>query len=251
LQDLIPKYYYWSPRHPQTVQQPVPTGFADGGSLENTGINGMLAYADIDSIIAFVNSGTPIQLGQFGVSDGDGGFVSNTQFIIDHSIPPLFGYKPYGPGGMGQYKGYVPYSDTTNDDFSAFSHNQVFRSEEFPNLLQGLTAAAGADFTTNSAIFTQRLSVMPNSWFGITGGKTVTVVWFYLNFAQSWANQFANNPGVAALVNAERASSNLPHFNTLDTSLTPTEVNLLSNLTCWGVTNQAETFIGLFADVAV
>jgi hypothetical protein len=57
------------------VQQPVPTGFADGGSLENTGINGVLAYADIDSVIAFVNSGMPIQLGQFGVSDGhDGSF---------------------------------------------------------------------------------------------------------------------------------------------------------------------------------
>ena len=57
--------------------------------------------------------------------------------------------------------------------------------------------------------------------------------------------------GVAALVNAERASSNFPHYNTLDTSLTPTEVNLLSNLTCWGVTNRAKTFTGLFADVAV
>ena len=251
LQDLIPKYYYWSPAHAQTVQQPVATGFADGGSLENTGINGVLAYADINSIIAFVNSGVPIQLGQFGVSDGHGGFVSNTQFIIDDSIPPLFGYKPYEPGGLGQYKGYVPYTDTMNDDFSAFSHNQVFRSEDFPNLLQGLAAAAGAGFTTNSAIFTQRLSVTPNSWFGITGGKTVTVVWCYLNFAQSWANQFANNLGVAALVNAERASRNFPHYNTLDTSLTPTEVNLLSNLTCWGVTNRAETFTGLFADVAV
>ena len=77
------------------------------------------------------------------------------------------------------------------------------------------------------------------------------MVWCYLNFAQSWANQFTDNPGVATLVNAERASSNFPHYNTLDTSLTPTEVSLLSNLTCWGVTNRAETFTRLFADVAV
>jgi hypothetical protein len=116
------------------------------------------------------------------VSDGQRGFLPDTQFIIDSSIPPLFGYKPYEAGGLGEYKGYVPYTDTTNDDFSAFSHNQVFPSEEFPTLLQGLVAVAGMDFTTNSAIFAQKLSVIGNSWFGIAGGKTVTVVWCYLNY---------------------------------------------------------------------
>jgi hypothetical protein len=251
LQDLVPKYYYWSPTHAQTVQQPTPTGFADGGSLENTGINGMLAYSDIDSIISFVNTETPIQPGQFGISDGQEGFIPNTQLIIDDSVPPLFGYKPYEAGGLGEYKGYVPYTDTTNDDYIAFSHNQVFPSDQFPALLQGLAAAAGAGFTTNSAIFTQRLTVIRNTWFGITGGKTVTVVWCYLNFAQRWADLFAGNPDVAALVNAARTSSNFPHYNTLDTSLTPTEVNLLSNLTCWAVTNQAATFTELFAGAGV
>jgi hypothetical protein len=135
----------------------------------------MLAYADIDSIISFVNTAVPIQLGQFGVSDGQDKFLPNTQFVIDDSIPPLFGYKPYEAGGLGEYKGYVPYTDTTNNDFSAFSHNQVFPSEEFPTLLQGLADAAGAGFTTNSAIFRQKLSVIRNSWFGITGGKAVTI----------------------------------------------------------------------------
>jgi hypothetical protein len=211
----------------------------------------MLAYSDIDSIISFVNTEVPIRVGQFGVSDGQGGFIPNTQFIIDESIPPLFGYKPYEAGGLGEYKGYVPYTDATNDDYSAYSHNQVFPSNQFPALLQGLAAAAGASFTTNSAIFTQSLTVMPNAWFGITSGKTVTVVWCYLNFAQSWADLFASNPDVMALVNAARTSSNFPHYNTLDTSLTATEVNLLSNLTCWAVTNQATTFMELFAGAGI
>jgi hypothetical protein len=251
LKDLVPKYFYWSPLHAQPVRQPVPTGFADGGSLENTGINGLLAYSDIDNLISFVNSGVPIQAGQYGVSDGHGGFIANTGFIIDECIPPLFGYKPYESGGLGEYKGYVPYTDTTNDDYSAYAHNQVFPSSQFPALLQGLTAAAGAGFTTNAAIFAQTLEVIANSWFGVAGGNTVTVVWCYLNFAQSWAALFANNPDVAALVNAARTSSNFPHYNTLDTSLTPTQVNLLSNLTCWVITNQAATFTRLFADAGV
>ncbi|WP_156964540.1 hypothetical protein [Methylocapsa aurea] len=251
LQDLIPQYYYWSPSHQKVVQQPAPTRFADGGSLENTGINGMLAYSDIDSVISFVNTEAPIQSGDFGVSDGHGGFIPNTQIVIDESIPPLFGYKPYEAGGLGQYQGYVPYADTTNNDFSAYAQNQVFPSDQFPALLQGLAAAAGAGFTRNSAIFTQSLSVMCNTWFGITGGKTVKVVWCYLNFAQSWADLFANNPDVAALVTAARTSNNFPHYNTLDTSLTATEVNLLSNYSCWAVTNQAATFADLFAGPGV
>jgi hypothetical protein len=88
---------------------------------------------------------------------------------------------------------------------------------------------------------------LPNSWFGIAGGKTVTLVWCYLNFAQSWADLFARNPPVAKLVADVRASSNLPHYNTLHTSLSATEVNLLANLTCWAVTNQTATFTRLFA----
>lgn len=247
LQDLVPQYYYWSPAHAQSLPRPQPTGFADGGSLENTGIGGMLAYSDIDSVVAFVNTEIPIAAGQYGVADGHGGFIPDTQYVIDEAIPPLFGYKPYEAGGLGQYQGYVSYTDTTNNDFSAYAHNQVFPSDQFPALLQGLAAAAGAGFTTNSAIFTQRLAVLPNSWFGIAGGKSVTVVWCYLNFAQSWANLFADNPPVAKLVADTRASSNLPHYNTLHTSLSATQVNLLANLTCWAVTNQAATFTQLFA----
>jgi hypothetical protein len=247
LQDLIPQYYYWSPAYPEGVQQPAPTRFADGGSLENTGINGLLAYSDIDSVIAFVNSETAIAAGDYGASDGHGGVIPNTKFIIDGSIPPLFGYKPYEDGGPGQYQGYVLATDTTNTDFSAFTQNQVFPSDQFPALLQGLASAAGANFSTDAAIFTQRLTVLPNAWFGISGGNTVTVVWCYLNFAQSWADLFANNPEVAALVAAARASPvNFPHYSTLDTSLTATEVSLLSNYTCWAVTNQAATFTQLF-----
>jgi hypothetical protein len=251
LQDLIPQYYYWSPSNPQAVLQPAPTRFADGGSLENTGINGMLAYSDIDSVISFVNTEAPIQTGQFGVSDGNGGFIPNTQIVIDESIPPLFGYKPYEAGGLGQYQGYVPYTDATNNDFSAYSENQVFPSDLFPALLQGLAAASGSGFTQNSAIFEQSLPVMRNSWFGIAGGKSVKVVWCYLNFAQSWADLFANNFDVAALVTAARASRNFPHYNTLDTSLSATDVNLLANYSCWAVTDQAATFMDLFAGPGV
>ena len=38
-----------------------------------------------------------------------GGFVPSTALVIDDSIPPLFGYQPYGAGRPGETEGYVPY----------------------------------------------------------------------------------------------------------------------------------------------
>ncbi|HEY6233744.1 MAG TPA: hypothetical protein VIW69_01410, partial [Candidatus Elarobacter sp.] len=54
LQALIPRYRYWPVRNVSAAQQTPPTQFADGGSLENSGVASMLAYADIDNAIAFV-----------------------------------------------------------------------------------------------------------------------------------------------------------------------------------------------------
>ena len=83
LQSLIPAYYYWPVIDPAVVSQPLPTGFADGGSLENTGINGMLAYTDIDALMAFVNTEVPMVSGAYGISDGKGGFLPNTHIVVD------------------------------------------------------------------------------------------------------------------------------------------------------------------------
>ncbi len=95
LQELIPRYQYWPALDPQPATPPMPSRFADGGNLENTGIAALLAYSDIDSIIAFVNPMTVMQPGEYGVADGQGGFIPGTTLVVDASIPPLFGYQPY------------------------------------------------------------------------------------------------------------------------------------------------------------
>src|SRR5262249_56908067 len=111
LQSNDPAYYYWSPAHESVVATPQATRFADGGNLDNTGIGGILAYTDIDKVIAFVNTEVPMTLGQFGVSDGKGGFIPDTNIVVDESIPPLFGYQPYESGQIDQdNKGYVIYA---------------------------------------------------------------------------------------------------------------------------------------------
>jgi hypothetical protein len=248
LGELDPAYYYSPVTKPSVVADPVATRFADGGDFENTGVNGMLAYSDIDSIISFVNTESPMKTGQFGVSDGNGGYLPNTNIVIDESLPPLFGYQPYEEGHIDQRnKGYVLYAGASGTDFPQFAHNQVFDSSYFPALLQGLWAASNGN--TQPAIFTQSLPVMANSWFGITGGKTVTVVWCYLSAASAWTNLFQNNPAVSAIIANVVAENKFPHYSTFDTSLSATQVNLLSGLTAWCVVSSDtnnHTFSRLF-----
>jgi hypothetical protein len=249
LGDLDPAYYYWPVANPSVVTTPMATRFADGGDFENTGINGMLAYSDIDSVISFVNTEIPMTAGKYGVSDGKGGYLPNTFIVVDESIPPLFGYQPYEEGHIDQKnKGYVLYAGAKGTDYPQYAHNQVFDSSYFPALLQGLWAASNGN--TQPTIFTQSLPVMANTWFGITGGKTVTVVWCYLSAVSAWTNLFQNNPDVASIIATAVKEDSFPHYNTIDTSLSATEINLMSGLTAWCVVSadtSKQTFSRLFA----
>jgi hypothetical protein len=109
LQKIIPHYQYWPVLDPEPTAQPAPSEFADGGNLENTGIAALLAYSDIGSVIAFINSMTVMQAAPYGVADGHGGFIPGTTVIVDDCLPPLFGYQPYEAGGASGNQGYVLY----------------------------------------------------------------------------------------------------------------------------------------------
>ena len=238
LQELIPSYPYWSVLDPEPGTLSRPNRFADGGNLENTGVAALLAYADIDSIIAFVNSSVPLQPGAYGVADGRGGFIPGTAIIIDDSIPPLFGFQPYGKGKPGN-EGYVPYGTGAPARDPIFANNQVFDQAAFPALLQGLWEASGRETQASPAVFSQRLAARPNQWFGITAAREVTVVWNYLGYVGDWAALFEHNKPVQTIVEGERATNGFPNYSTLDTNLSATQINLLANLTAWSV-NEAE-----------
>jgi hypothetical protein len=246
LQNIIPRYQYWPVIDPQPATQPEPSQFADGGSLENTGIAALLAYSDVDSIIAFVNPMTVMQPGRYGVVDGNGGFVPGTMVIVDDCIPPLFGYQPYEAGGAGKQQGYVPYGENSFCRYPIYANNQVFDSTAFPFLLRGLWAASGSGTYARPAIFSQRLAVRPNTWFGVTSAREVTVVWFYLSFVTEWEDLFAGNEQVRAIIEWERSTNGFPNYSTVNTNLSATQINLLANLTAWSV-DKAEAASGVFS----
>jgi hypothetical protein len=127
LQGLIPAYRCWPVLNPP-VNQPITTSqFADGGSLENSGIAAMLSYHDIQHIIAFSNTSTPLSMDRVGT------------IVVDESLPPLFGYQPYVEG-----TGYVLYQGAPRPNGPLYRNNQVFPPEAFWDLLQNLWTASGS-----------------------------------------------------------------------------------------------------------
>ena len=251
LDAIIPAYYYWSPGDPQPVSNAQPTNFADGGSLENSGINGLLAYSDVENVISFINTMQPLVVGKHSAHDQNGNPIPNTNYIVDDTIPPLFGYRPYEHGSaLDCYKGYVLYSTTNFPDYELFQHNQIFDSKYFPAFLQGLAKAAGTGLNSGSAILSQTLPVMANPWFGIDnnqGQRTITVVWCYLNNVTAWDDLFTEE-SVKDFLKSQIHHNHFPNFSTLETHLTAAQINLLSGLTSW-IVRTAEATNGTFSSL--
>jgi hypothetical protein len=247
IQGLIPRYGYWPVDNPAPVANFQTSRFADGGNLENTGIGGALVYQDIDNLIAFINTSTPLTAGDRGVLDAQGNELPGTRVVVDSQIPPLFGYQPWQEG-----KGYHLYAGDMAPENPQMRHNQVFASTSFAELLRGLWQNSGnaADPGSNrhAALCRQQLEVQPNRWFGIRGGKSVGVLWVYNNRVRDWYD--ALSPDVRAILgdfDDPESYKGFPHFRTVDTRLDSTEVNLLSSLSAWVVA--ADQNASLFRDM--
>jgi hypothetical protein len=221
---IVPQYKYWPIAGIKPNPGVTPSDFADAGSLDNTAVTAVLTYADIDNIIAFVNSETPLQGPQPGTADKNQEGIPN--IIVSSQIPPLFGFQPYDPE-----VGYKLYEGDDNPREPVFKFNQVFPSGDFSKLLQGLWEASGSGTNKTGSNFTQSLTTVENRWFGVKGGRTVKVLWIYLNKIESWFNELS--PDVREVV---ADTKNFPFYGTISQlELSKSEVTLLSNLTAWNV----------------
>ena len=173
LSDLVPGYRYWPVAKPPVGSTINPTTFADGGSLENSGIAAILAYGDIDNIIAFTNTSTPIIKDSSGI------------IVVDDSLPPLFGYQPYVAGS-----GYVLYQGASNPSNPLFQNSRVFPSLEFQFLLDNLWSASGGGSYQNAPMYSQPLTSVANPWFGVAANRNVTVLWVYLSASKPGTTSF-------------------------------------------------------------
>jgi hypothetical protein len=228
LQSIVPKYQYWSPVDPPITQPVAESEFADGGSLENSGVAAMLSYADIDRVIAFLNVETLLRVDSAGT------------IVVDDCLPPLFGYQPYVDG-----QGYALYEGAIDPAQPVFQFNQVFSSSDFQPLLQDLWNASSNG--TAAPIVSQTLTTVDNRWFNVTGGRTVTLLWAYLAYASNWFDGISDI-WVRRLVDVEQVAYGFPNYSTFTTDLSANQINLLSNLTAWSVQANAASFAALYGD---
>lgn len=262
IRDFTPEYTYWPVLGAAPAADLKTNAFADGGDLENTGVASLLSYADVERVISFVNPSDPLTACALGAFDAAGSEIPGTRVFIDPQLPILFGYQPWQEG-----KGYRLYAGDENPSGPVFRHNQVFRPEAFAELLQGLWKVTGnsgdpaalgltgknkkAGANLHPAILSQQLEVLPNAWFGVAGGRTVTVVWSYTNRVKDFYD--ACSPAVQAILgdfDDPSSCAGWPHYSTVRTHLTPTQINLLASLTAWSVVSPAsrQTFLDLFED---
>jgi hypothetical protein len=244
IKDLVPAYRYWPVLDAAPQIRTEADRFADGGNLENTGVNALLSYTDIDALIAFVNSPTALQPanGDEGQLSVDGQLSIHTNILVDSQIPPLFGYQPYDEDTGA----YVLYQGAVDPDYPQGVHSQSFPAADFPDLLRGLWSASG-DGHTNCPNFLQEMPVLENEWFGIAPRERVSIIWVYTNFTQAWFDELSAE--VQQLFQDEDLQD-FPHYSTFDTGLSSTQVNLLANLTAWCVADEqnSQPFIDLFMD---
>lgn len=216
LSGLVPRYNYWPLRN--RGQNPAQTlRFADGGSLENLGVNAMLARG-MRRLVVFVNTDE-------AVSREDG------EVVVSSDIPPLFGLQPYVKG-----KGYMPYGPNNpgHDATRMFGHSKVFAEADFNALTQGLWSAKQSG---GSLMFAQTLTVLPNAWFGVEGGYPLDVLWIYNDRVSYWWEKL--HWDVRAFIDAESVFD-FPRYGTItQLGLSRFLVNALAHLSCWNVASDS------------
>jgi hypothetical protein len=213
LAGLIPKYRYW----PVTGRSPTAGydyEFADGGSLEDTGITSLL-NRNLPNIIAFVNGMTPLS------KDSSG------KIVIDSQIQLLFGKQP--SAASLKYKEPLR-QDVPNNDVT---FTQVFDGKYYDELAKGLWAANSAPYN-GTAMYMQTLPVLPNTNFGIQGNYNVRVLWVTNTWVHDWYELLNWEVGPFAV--AENELAGFPNYNTFThLDLSSRQVNLLAQLSCWNV----------------
>lgn len=183
-------------------------GHGDGGFSDNLGVMPLLARG-LKNLIVFDNTNTPD--------------VEN-----EDDLRSLF--FPIGPPGANGDKRY----------------NQVFESANYATVVRAL--AAHRDAHEAQVYCTDRpWRVLPNEHYGVAGYDGVNVCWFYNSPSAKWTG--ALSPDLQALVNGQDrtdAGKGFDQFPWVPTffqdkrhviKLSTPQVNLLSNLAAWTVSN--------------
>lgn len=200
LDNIIPRYNYWPIGKNSKNEEML---FTDGGTLDNTGVIGMLSQTDTGandqepiSLVAFVNTDSPL-------------VIKNNKIISAGQAAPLFGIDFDDDSGE-----YQPYTETQKDpqhaDFDAMSLIAVFANPAdnngetvFDKLVKGLYATnCGAnageqpddDKTGSAPAFHQmELTTIANPLANISAGRSVKMLYLQNAKMLDWQNSIGDN----------------------------------------------------------
>ncbi len=226
LKDLEPEYPYWPVVNGGSAGEV--QSFADAGLLENFGVASLLANTHLEKVVVFVNSSQKVE---HNAETWDFTQVPDT-------IPTLFGFQPIR--GFLDHDGYEPYAGDRHPKSPLLQHNQIFPSDRFQELLDGLRKAYN-NFEDSAIYFQQGLDLQENPWFGITSEqrRCVDVLWVCNNQVKTWEKQITDSTIRDYLdirLIPDSALWNFPYYGTLtQLGLTAQQVNMLAQLSWWNV----------------
>lgn len=225
-----PSLVYWPVSDGTKVQASALTSglvyrTSDGQSSENTGLNAML-QRKAKNIVAFINTDTAMVA------------MSTTNFCTN--FPP-------NPIGMATSSLLDKFGWAKNAPLKSpwLSNNQVFQKAALQPLLCTLQTLRAQG---KPAVALTSLEVMPNSFWGITGGYNVTVLWFLNDVTQNFVDLLPSDTQAQIAKGDDGAFAKFPVYSTTNqnngkfTFHTKAQINLLAAMGEYAVLQNAALF---------
>ena len=269
--NLSPEEIYWPIRADAPVSA---TSFmlGDGGILDNYGLIALLRR-QVENIVVFINTDTKLDLtfDPAPPTDPPPNRPNHETGRIDYSLAPLFGF---------------PYVD----DGISMIHNRVFSDVDFKEVVVMLQCAKNPPGNQdpfhpagNGTVMAEtQLRVQANDWWGIKdtlpngSPYLVNLLGVYNDRVREWENALNTGkfeykwkdflPVELTLQEAiEKGNEStpwgpfkqFPNYRTMEedgmldlVELTPRQVNLLADLSCWNVIHNQEKFEKMLPEVS-
>jgi len=260
--DIVPSYNYWPI---QKNSQNKEMQYTDGGTLDNTGVLGMLSQTDLGT----KKMSAPIRLVAFDNTERtlekkDGKIITATQ------IAPLFGIDFDGDTGV-----YQPFTEDQKNiqskNFSAQSLTHIFDNSKgannktpFDELVEGIYASScgallgdkpdDSKVCTSPAFHQIQLTTIQNDLANITANRNVEILYVQNAKILNWQNNIGDAELKAQIIAGQKQVTstntkekleatnntfrNFPYYSTFyKIGLEPKESNALSQMWAWAVSD--------------
>jgi len=217
---------YW-PVASETFPGPVSDiqySLGDGGALDNSGLLALL-QRKAERVIWIASSFQPL----------------NDAYDFQTASQETF--DPRGAGVIDQV--FSAFGFGVNGDNFWYENNQVFKKKELLGVARKMAALKAAG---KPIVVKETLEVLPNDYWGIIGGYSVSVVLIYLEEVRDFQSQLPQETQDELARGAQGPFRNFPIYETegqLD--LSPAQVNLLAAQGEYTVRQNAELFEELLA----